>query len=1836
MPVIEDDDLFDPPTPSRVKKPSNKIVHQPAGATWSLDRLPEVETFYQQTFKKRLPLANKGQGSIHNKWNYDHTNSADVSLNPSTSEGQQFAAKLKEMGVPFLAFTGAIPGVATGPHFHLGFPSRKTNKKFNVGAQRKKHSLASDDLFDSQTDDDLFDPVQGQHSPKVSEVRRSTTPQVSAIQKPQATAPVNPFSGVRGKAQAQAPISRGELLRAEDQVKAPAPRQRSLAQTATILPGVQQIINLLPEEDRENLVEGVTGAIAGTGKQLANTQNLGMQITGMRNLPGLNRLERIPQELSKASDALAQTIPENQALRPEPPTFAGKVRRGVGQGTGAAAVELPKLILGGRVLGAANLPVQGALSRADEGAAGIIKGAGMGLVYHFGGGVTGKYLGKVGNSLVWIAGPTAEQTLIHDRPLAESLGESIPMGIFAGATGAKKRGEPVLVKQGNGVRPAREADLPKIVSRELEIVPPAVEAAERRQIQREFDKIKERDVEAPDKANEAIRPRTVTVEEPVPKTVESVGERPPELNQRFQHIQFGKIEVLPDQTGARPGKVKVAEVADPTKQHFVKRSDMQGRGNARMIPIKSEIDLEAGIVKEDLGQVGKERPTPPVESRKVGRPAIAGEGTPLTPVTRETRPILAAISQTGSGDAYVVAGGQRLKVQQSNYGMFGRATAGDIHLADGSEVAAKLITRVEDSKGNALWEQPSTPSVREAAQLPEGGKIARGEPKETSVAAKTVDVPAAQEGAGQGMKEAPAPTIIPERPETIQAQLEARGYSLIPKGTPRPSLPQGYRAEKTVDGVVYYDPSRISAETIRTTPTTELLGHVEEKSPATTEAVVARTPEGTELHSSAVSPENLGRQIETTKANFPEAKVEAGDARLAEQVIKERLEPSITSARKETMAADRAELDLPELLQAERKSWQDTLDRAKVRGTKNASVLADEVLSSPRSLNEVETAQLVLRAQEIKNEHSRLMKEIGDEKNSESIAAKRPTIEALEREFDKLTQATKASGTEKGRALAAQKLTINQDYDLVSLVQRAKAAKGRDITPDERARYERIAAELEELKVKFAESEKANQSKQLQREIDRVIRRSKRAETKKELDDEFAMLAAQFAQARAQTKGIHSAGLAGIDPEGTLTPLIAKMARNRVRAGVIKAEEVVDHVYEALNGSLSKRDIRDAISGYGLERKGTPRAEDIKQLAAIKSELRKLSAQEDIEAGKRLTPQEKTRQTNLLKQEAELQRRLEEKDFEPRERKYLTYNKETQALLNRVNKLKGQYERELYRAQRGKLGVAWDIGVNIANVPKSLKSMGDVSAVLRQGGYFSITHPVLSTKAGIDMLRSFSDTGFRNVEREIASHKDFDLAKRSGVEFTGMEKDNPNLSKREESYLGSDIIDRASEIPIAGQAVKPVKAVKDFSERTFVSFLDSQRMQVFSRFADHIRSLKMSPKEEAKAMKAMAKFVNIGTGRGSLGKSGNQIAPALNVLMFSPRLLASRVQLMNKMVNPVAIARMPKGARSQIIKDNVKFAGTIATALGLAKAAGAGVSLDPDDADFLKIRIGNSRYDILTGLQQPMRFIYRMARAVQADITGDETYAGETKSALADRFRRSKSAPLAGAVETYIRNEDFKGRKFKLSRELVDLVTPLYLNDFKEAMKEDGVVGALVKTSPALVGVGAQTYKDAPEKPHTHAEKLARKFVRAKMPDNARTEEQIDVDQTKADLRAKSRRGEDVTKELEALGAKITPRQVKSILDSRNKTRLQEDVNRLSAKDAIIVWSVMNPGQREETKSILQHKATLVDNLPEEQQADLRRLYADAGIDAAAQRPRRATGFKRAFQRQAGQQATAP
>ena len=104
---------------------TGSFIRYTGAGHWLLTQASSIQSFFQQTFKRPLPIAVFGQGAIHNQWRLDHRNAMDISLRPDEPEGQALINFLRQNGIPFSAFRTAIPGVATGPHIHIGMPSHR-------------------------------------------------------------------------------------------------------------------------------------------------------------------------------------------------------------------------------------------------------------------------------------------------------------------------------------------------------------------------------------------------------------------------------------------------------------------------------------------------------------------------------------------------------------------------------------------------------------------------------------------------------------------------------------------------------------------------------------------------------------------------------------------------------------------------------------------------------------------------------------------------------------------------------------------------------------------------------------------------------------------------------------------------------------------------------------------------------------------------------------------------------------------------------------------------------------------------------------------------------------------------------------------------------------------------------------------------------------------------------------------------------------------------------------------------------------------------------------------------------------------------------------------------------------------------------------------------------------------------------------------------------------------------------------------------------------------------------------------------------------------------------
>ena len=112
------------PETSRYRTTS-AVLRYSGSVPWSLAQANRVQIFFTATFGRQLPISAYGQSATHNRMGFDHRNSMDVAVNPDSTEGKALIAYLRSNGIPYLAFRYAVPGVATGAHIHVGYPSHR-------------------------------------------------------------------------------------------------------------------------------------------------------------------------------------------------------------------------------------------------------------------------------------------------------------------------------------------------------------------------------------------------------------------------------------------------------------------------------------------------------------------------------------------------------------------------------------------------------------------------------------------------------------------------------------------------------------------------------------------------------------------------------------------------------------------------------------------------------------------------------------------------------------------------------------------------------------------------------------------------------------------------------------------------------------------------------------------------------------------------------------------------------------------------------------------------------------------------------------------------------------------------------------------------------------------------------------------------------------------------------------------------------------------------------------------------------------------------------------------------------------------------------------------------------------------------------------------------------------------------------------------------------------------------------------------------------------------------------------------------------------------------------
>ena len=526
------------------------------------------------------------------------------------------------------------------------------------------------------------------------------------------------------------------------------------------------------------------------------------------------------------------------------------------------------------------------------------------------------------------------------------------------------------------------------------------------------------------------------------------------------------------------------------------------------------------------------------------------------------------------------------------------------------------------------------------------------------------------------------------------------------------------------------------------------------------------------------------------------------------------------------------------------------------------------------------------------------------------------------------------------------------------------------------------------------------------------------------------------------------------------------------------------------------------------------------ELAARRDELQREIRRIDAAMRPHRSPDEvyqQRRGTSIAREIERVQARIAAGDYARSPRVPKALNEANQEAFYRLEKLRQEFRSRQFFSelqQRSRAKRYLDNTASGLNLARAVMTSFDLSALLRQGGFVALGHPVRAAESIPDMLRAFaSERAALKVENDIKDRDNAPLYKRAGLQITD---DSGSLSKMEEAYMTRFLnkLERKPGQParnFARTAFNVATAPVRGSARAYSTFLNKLRADSFDAM---LASLQRGAEPTDAEIKAIANYINVATGRGKVPLMSESAAAGLNTIFFAPKLVASRFQL---------LAGQPlyggsNRTRAMIAQDYARYLTGVAAVYALGAMLNATldededdrrpfIELDPRSSSFGRMRFGDWFVDPLSGLAQvstiiarttagetktgagevrPQRPVRRLTNLLYEtgqllDRAGFEALAGEfpekpnyEKLGMKDSttleaigsFIRTKLAPVPGAVINWLAGTGFDGQITTTAGEAGGLVTPMTFENIADAMRDNGVPGGTALTMAEILGMG--------------------------------------------------------------------------------------------------------------------------------------------------------------------------
>lgn len=387
----------------------------------------------------------------------------------------------------------------------------------------------------------------------------------------------------------------------------------------------------------------------------------------------------------------------------------------------------------------------------------------------------------------------------------------------------------------------------------------------------------------------------------------------------------------------------------------------------------------------------------------------------------------------------------------------------------------------------------------------------------------------------------------------------------------------------------------------------------------------------------------------------------------ADKLVGDIAEPYVTSVKNATVREERAARNLAMVQKAGKETYQQSFDQAKdlvdrgllrPRDPNNPSKgLVAQLLKNPRPISAVESAALLYDRARLANERDRALEGIEEAQklNDKDLEASYMIdLGIIESDIDANDHAVTYAGTEIGRALAARKMLLAQDYSLANLERRAKAAKGgKPLTADDQALIKELSDKVQKLTAKL----EAHENKASKNAMDNAVNEAKKNVSQKAQPKEVFIAKKSSILERLKT----AMGKEGSSGEKKFSiadelPKEAKGIMKELFQAYIEAGETDPNTISAsihndvkdIIDNVSERDVRDLISGYG-EAKQLNADELNVAMRDVKAQMRLISAIEDVENNQRplksgLQRDEPSDEVRRLRQE--LEDKMKQADFQ--------------------------------------------------------------------------------------------------------------------------------------------------------------------------------------------------------------------------------------------------------------------------------------------------------------------------------------------------------------------------------------------------------------------------------------------------------------------------------------------------------------------------------------------------------------------------------------------------------------